>query len=180
MKSSCGDDELQRLEREVRHRLSLVNGLLKLRTDVAADCYKSHFEQVILQFGEIEDHIAVVQGKIDRELAMLHQVQAVIQASEAQRTIVRELQNKIQSSEALQAISDLRNKASDNNRKITPRSGDTDLSREIPLRTKNSGSKRATPPRLGDRERRYNTAKDSARNVGIYSRDRDAFNRYIL
>lgn len=177
--TESADDEIDKLEKDVKRRLNVVSGLLKLRGQVSRAAYKEHFEKAKEQFDEIARHVANVQDKIDRELALLHQAKGVVQANQLQQLVVNEVHNQLQTSETLRAISELRRSADDARTRGLQRqdSGDYAATKN---ETKEPDDRSTASKTSAERLERPLHNKKPGRGDGSYSRNRDTFNRYIL
>ncbi|GFE55058.1 autophagy-related 16-1 isoform X2, putative [Babesia ovis] len=170
------DDEIDQLEKEVRRRLGVVSGLLKLRDVKSKETYKTHFEKAKLEFDEISQYIAQVQEKVDRELALLHQVKGVVHANNLQQMVMKEVENQIQTSETLKVISELRNSATETRNRVLQKTGDAEVCVTA------TQADRPSTSGVGITERNDCPARSKLCNrvPGSYTKDRDTFNRYIL
>ncbi|GBE60910.1 Cep57 centrosome microtubule-binding domain-containing protein, putative [Babesia ovata] len=174
------DDEIDELEREVKRRLNAVGGLLKLRGVVSKEAYKGRFEEAKEAFDQISQHVARVQEKIDRELALLHQAKGVAEANRLQQLVVEEVHRQLQTSDTLRAISELRRSAEESKARILPRPEDAadNASTKNENREAEGRSTAAKPTtERSERPTHNNRPGSSSRS---YSRNRDTFNRYIL
>ncbi|CDR93909.1 hypothetical protein BBBOND_0102380 [Babesia bigemina] len=174
------DDEIDKLEQEVKRRLNVVGGLLKLRNAVSKEAYKGHFEQAKEAFDQISQHVARVQEKIDRELALLHQAKGVVEANRVQKLVVDEVLRQLQTSDTLRAISELRRSVEDSRTRSLSRQ--EDAADHAPTKNENKeGEGRSTSLRQTTErpERPTNNSKQGGGSRS-YSKNRDTFNRYIL
>lgn len=172
------DDVLEELERDVAYRIGAIKGMLKLRSPAAARTYKSRLNKVIEQFKEIQNRITETQRKIDKELSLLHQVKAVAAANEEQIKVMNKLNGQIQSPGMLKLISEMRNKHLDSTRKAE--TGVPNLVTDGTTRSRVVDSKRNVLVIDKERDIKRMKPNGTASNVGLYSKDRGKFNRYIL
>ncbi|KAG6440047.1 hypothetical protein BBOV_III010015 [Babesia bovis T2Bo] len=173
MKIVTHEDEIDKLENEVRRRLAIVSGLLKLRNVQNAEIYVEHFKKAKLQFDEIAQYIAEVQQKVDHELALLHQVDGVVQAHELQQKVIKEVEKQIQTSEAIKAISELRHSATVTKNEMLQKTGNKDT------HSYNKGVNSFNVHTAN--KNNYAVRAKVCNNVpGSYSKNRDTFNKYIL
>ncbi|ORM41874.1 uncharacterized protein BXIN_0646 [Babesia sp. Xinjiang] len=180
-KSVVGDDEIDKLEKEVRRRLGVVGGLLKLRDKDSTETYKEHFETAKREFDQIAQYIAEVQEKVDRELSLMHQVNGVVRANGLQQIVFKEFDRQIQTSETLQAINELKKASKEIKNKILQRAKEAARQGDTCVSTTKKQTRRNPSPFTGEHndEPAHNNKRPKTA-MGSYSKDRDTFNRYIL
>ncbi|GIX63595.1 50S ribosomal protein L6 [Babesia caballi] len=178
--STVIDDDIESLENEIRRRINTARGLLKLRGAASPDVYKAQFQKIKAQFDEIEQYVAGVQKKIDRELALMHQVKHVTHANEVQRAGMTKLEQHIQTSDSLKIISDLKKSAAGAKSSAVGKHAQTACDTEPPRDTRETGNRHTTGQRRVEKNDRPVVNKNASRVAGKYTKDRETFNRYIL